>query len=300
MEQVAAAVVILFLGTLPAFPPMLTVPAMQTPPIFWVATDDPTVPADSSNTTNIDETPLRLPQRPLPHANVLDQLQLAISDLLPTPMTMALLMLLSHIALMLVPPKLKHRIRESWNLFWPPWQHRAHHNEEPTAIQMSSASRSRTESAKESTKDEAELRMHREGSSKTEASKGDMSKTRSTKVTDSKPHQEEKSARKSAEEGSERPELTEEQKAKLKERQKRMMERSNERGERPELTDEQMAKLKEKQKRTVEDSMAKAKDTGKTAEEEKHKDKSVKEKAVTDPEKAGQRSNDGEVKKEVA
>ncbi|OCF78311.1 hypothetical protein I204_00249 [Kwoniella mangroviensis CBS 8886] len=116
LEQLVAAVVILGL-------------AMQAPPPFWTP---PVLPPIIMN--NTDLPPLALSPGPIPDRNLstistgnilLDR----IYDHLPgwlqiSPVNIALVLLVFNLGTMMMGDDLRKRLKESWDLFWPPWQDR--------------------------------------------------------------------------------------------------------------------------------------------------------------------------------
>ncbi|WWC98913.1 hypothetical protein V866_005807 [Kwoniella sp. B9012] len=116
LEQLVAAIVILGL-------------AMQSPPPFWTP---PVLPPIIMNNTDIPPpalSPGLIPERHLATISTGNVLLNRIHEHLPawlqiSPINIAIVLLAVNLGIMMMGDDLRRRLKESWDLFWPPWQHR--------------------------------------------------------------------------------------------------------------------------------------------------------------------------------
>ncbi|WWC59971.1 uncharacterized protein I303_102534 [Kwoniella dejecticola CBS 10117] len=113
LEQMVVAIVILGL-------------AMQPPPLYWTQPFDlppPSLPQKINDTASqIKHTPDTAMSTGIA---ILDYLYTYLPTWLQiSPINVALLLMFLNVGILLVDDKTKQRLRQSWNLFWPPWQHR--------------------------------------------------------------------------------------------------------------------------------------------------------------------------------
>ncbi|WVW79755.1 hypothetical protein I302_101725 [Kwoniella bestiolae CBS 10118] len=115
LEQLVAAVVILGL-------------AMQAPPPFWYPPMNPPIIFNST----VLPPSLGTGLSPAPDSSskstgnaLLDRLYKHLPEWLQmSPVNFALLLMIGNVGMLMVGDDLRRRLRESWDLFWPPWQDR--------------------------------------------------------------------------------------------------------------------------------------------------------------------------------
>jgi len=144
LEQFVAAVVIIGL-------------ALQAPPAFW--TSGPTFVPASSNATLPASSRGALTEA-VPRGTTQHSMLAFLNELLPgtdgwhvNPITLALIGMGINIAYSLIPVDLICRLKESWHVFWPPWQNRSQPSTNTHASPRESPENDRPRKSKTSTED---------------------------------------------------------------------------------------------------------------------------------------------------
>lgn len=235
---------------------------MQGPPGFWVASSR-AIPQQSfdsqknssQNTTAASNSPTSLDLPFVSLSSMYDHLKHLVEEHLPSPLTVALIVMVLNLALMLIPVEIKTRLKASWDLFWPPWQDRSTltpPSEEPTESEKARKKKAESSLANEtSDANEAKLRER--------AKRQEMERAREkpkAERTDHARNEEGKAHKPPRDQEEIGPDDKEKLKAKQRERLKEA-EKARERGEG--LTKEEKAKLlarREKAKAVEKDEKA--------------------------------------------